>query len=319
MQKITDILQLIRCQNLIFITILLWVMEKWVAVPLLDKQYYGEQLPWYILLLLIIATVCVAAGGYVQNDYFDVKIDRINRPDNLIVTNTVSKPAAMRLGWILSAVGVLCGLIVAGLIKSWSLALIYVFVPGLLWFYSSSYKRRFLIGNLVVAFVAALTPMVIALANVGMLRKLYGPLVNYTTLPHDLYTWLGGFAIFAFLCTLIREIIKDIQDQMGDREMECHTLPVRLGDMWTKVIVTILIVLTMALIVYVWYAVLPFPHNWRSLSTRYMLFGMQIPFACELWLLWAARIPSDYKGAQGLMKLIMFLGMLFSFVIMRLL
>ena len=68
MQKINDILRLIRCTNLIFITILLWVMEKWVAVPLLEAQYYDEQLPWWMLLLLIVATVCIAAGGYVFND-----------------------------------------------------------------------------------------------------------------------------------------------------------------------------------------------------------------------------------------------------------
>lgn len=317
MQKINDILRLIRCTNLIFITILLWVMEKWVAVPLLEAQYYDEQLPWWMLLLLIVATVCIAAGGYVVNDYFDVKIDRINRPDQLIVTNTVSKTVALRLGWILSGGGMLVGIAAAWYVRSWSLGIIFLLVPGLLWFYSSSYKRRFLLGNLVVALVSGLAPMVIAFANVGMLRKLYPLLLPYTTLQHDLYAWLGGFALFAFLCTLIREIIKDMQDQMGDRELECHTLPIRLGDKWTKVIVTILILLTMSAIGYVWYALLPFPRVWGSLSTRYMVFGLQVPLACEIWLLWAAKIPSDYRSAQLLMKFIMFIGMLFSFVIMR--
>lgn len=317
MQKINDILRLIRCTNLIFITILLWVMEKWVAVPLLEAQYYNEQLPWWMLLLLIVATVCIAAGGYVVNDYFDVKIDRINRPDQLIVTNTVSKTAALRLGWILSGIGMLVGIAAAWCVRSWSLGIIFLLVPGLLWFYSSSYKRRFLLGNLVVALVSGLAPMVIAFANVGILRKLYPLLLPYTTLQHDLYAWLGGFALFAFLCTLIREIIKDMQDQMGDRELECHTLPIRLGDKWTKIIVTALILLTMSAIVYVWYALLPFPHIWGSLSTRYMVFGLQVPLACEIWLLWAAKIPSDYRSAQLLMKFIMFIGMLFSFVIMR--
>lgn len=317
MQKINDILRLIRCSNLIFIGILLWVMEKWVAVPLLEAQYYDEQLPWWLLLLLIVATICIAAGGYVVNDYFDVKIDRINRPDQLIVTNTVSKTVALRLGWILSGVGMLVGIAAAWCVHSWSLGIIFLLVPGLLWFYSSSYKRRFLLGNLVVALVSGLAPMVIAFANVGMLHKLYPLLLPYTTLQHDLYAWLGGFALFAFLCTLIREIIKDMQDQMGDRELECHTLPIRLGDKWTKVIVTILILLTMSAIVYVWYVLLPFPHIWGALSTRYMVFGLQVPLACEIWLLWAAKIPSDYRSAQLLMKFIMFIGMLFSFVIMR--
>lgn len=316
-EKLTAYFRLLRVENLLFIAILLWVMEKWVAVPLLDALRFGEQLPWYILLLLIAATVCIAAGGYVMNDYFDVKIDRINRPGQLVVTRTVSRTAAIRLGWILSGAGIVCGLAVAWLVRSWSLALVFVFVPGLLWFYSASYKRRFLVGNLVVAFVSSLTPLLIAFANAGLLRRRYGEILAYTPLEHTLYMWLGGFAVFAFLCTLIREIVKDMQDQTGDREMECRTLPIKLGDNPTKIIVTVLVVLTMALIVWVWYALLPFPHTWHSLSTRYMVFGLLVPFACELVLLWSARIPSDYRSAQQLVKLIMFLGMLFSFVIMR--
>lgn len=294
-------------------------MEKWVAVPVLDRLQFGEQMPAMLLVLLILATLCIAAGGYVINDYFDVKIDRINRPDKQIVTQSIRKTAAMRLSWALSGVGILCGLGAAFWTRSWSLAIVFVAVPGLLWFYSSSYKRLFLIGNLVIAFLSALTPMVIALANVGLLRRYYADILPYTSLEHDLYLWLGGFALFAFLCTLVREIVKDMQDQMGDRELECHTLPIRLGDRWTKIIVTVIVLIIIGLLAYLWYAVLPFPHVWRSLSTRYFVFGLLIPLLCELWLLWAARIPSDYRSAQGLMKLIMFLGVLYAFVIQRML
>ena len=95
-------MRLVRWSNLLFLAALIWLMEKWVAVPILDAAAFGEQLPGYMLLLLILATVGIAAGGYVINDYFDVKIDRINRPDELIVTNTVSKPAAMKLSLCLS-------------------------------------------------------------------------------------------------------------------------------------------------------------------------------------------------------------------------
>ncbi len=316
-EKIAAYGRLVRIGNLAFVGILIWVMEKWVAVPLLDQFRFGEQLPWYALWLLIAGTVCVAAGGYVVNDYFDVKIDRINRPDKVVVTQFISKPAAMRLSLILSGVGMLCGLAAAMCVRSLSLAIIFLIVPGLLWFYSSSYKRLFLLGNLTIALISALTPLVVAFANVDVLRMRYGSIMGYTTLIPDLYHWLGGFALFAFLCTLIREIIKDLQDQMGDRELECHTLPIRLGDFWTKIIVTVLLLLTIGLVVYIWLCALPFPHAWDTLTTRYTVFGILIPMACELWLLWAAKIPSDYRSTQQLMKLIMFLGMLFSIVILR--
>ena len=158
-----------RWSNLLFLTALVWLMEKWVAVPILDQAAFGEQLPWYLLLLLILATVFIAAGGYVINDYFDVKIDRINRPDELIVTRSVSKPAAMRLSLCLSGFGIVCGLITAVLLRSFTLGILFVAIPGLLWFYSSSYKRLFMIGNIIIALLAGLTPMVVALANTAQL------------------------------------------------------------------------------------------------------------------------------------------------------
>ena len=124
--------------------------------------------------------------------------------------------------------------------------------------------------------------------------------------------------MFAFLLTWIREIIKDMQDQMGDRELECHTLPIVWGEMWTKVFVTALIVLTVATIGHIWYHVLPFDKSWMSLSTRYIVLGILIPLLSSLWLLWSAKISSDYKTCQQVIKYTMLMGMLYSFVIARL-
>ena len=174
MELFKDIMRLVRWSNLLFLAALVWLMEKWVAVPILDNAAFGEQLPWYLLLLLILATVFIAAGGYVINDYFDVKIDRINRPDELIVTRSISKPAAMRLSIILSGTGIVCGLIAAVLLRSLTIGMLFILIPGLLWFYSSSYKRLFMVGNLIIALLAATTPMLVAMANALMLVKIEG-------------------------------------------------------------------------------------------------------------------------------------------------
>ena len=310
-------MRLVRWSNLLFLSALVWLMEKWVAVPVLDRAAFGEQLPWFTLLLLMAAVVLTAAGGYVINDYFDVKIDRINRPDAIVVTRSVSKPAAMRLSVGLSITGALCGIAVAWLLRSMTLGIIFVLVPGLLWFYSSSYKRLLMIGNLTISLLAGLTPLVVAMANVAQLRLLYGSILPYTTLEHDLYAWLGGFALFAFLLTWIREIIKDLQDQMGDRELECHTLPIVWGELWTKIFVTVLLCGTLALIAWLWYSVLPFPHTWNNLSTRYIALGITVPLLSVVWLLWAAKIPSDYKTCQQVVKFTMLIGMLYSICLLR--
>lgn len=324
MDKLRDYLTLVRWQNLLMTGIVLYVMEKWVATPILRAAYFGEQLPWWVLMLLIAATMLIAAGGYVINDYFDVKIDAINRPDKLIVTRGVSKQQAMRLFQVLTAAGILCGLIVAGVLRSWIIALVFIFVPGLLWFYSASYKRQLIVGNMIVALVAALCPLLIAFSNVAQLRLRYAnvngiDVLGLTTLPHDIYLWIGGFAAFAFIGTYIREVIKDLQDQMGDRELECHTLPIVCGEQPTKIIVTALILLMTAAIVWLAWWVIPFPGGWSSLHGKYVILGMLIPIVCELWLLWNARISSDYQVAQSVMKFILLMGVLYSFVINRML
>ncbi len=319
MELFKDIMRLVRWSNLLFLAALVWLMEKWVAVPVLNRFAFGEQLPWYELLLLTLAIVLIAAGGYVINDYFDVKIDRINRPDELIVTRTVSKPAAMQLSVALSSAGALCGVASAVLLRSWTIGSVFILVPGLLWFYSSSYKRLFMVGNLTIALLAAMTPMMVAMANVAQLQLLYATILPYTTLVHDLYAWLGGFALFAFLLTWVREIVKDMQDQMGDRELECHSMPVVWGELWSKIFVTALLVFTLAVIGHLWYRVLPFPTGWSSLSTRYILFGIVIPILGSLGLLWSAKIPSDYKTCQQLVKFTMLLGMLYSICVVRML
>lgn len=315
MDTIRNILQLVRWSNLFFLGALIYVMEKWVVVPILDDVAFGEQLPWYILLLIAAATILIAAGGYVINDYFDIKIDRINRPDQLIVTQYISKENAMRLSIGLSGVGMVCGLVAAWLLRSSAIAILFAIIPGLLWFYSSSYKRLLIIGNVTIALLSALSPMMIAIANVAQLQLKYSTILPYTTLEHDIYAWVGGFSLFAFLLTWIREIVKDLQDQMGDRELECHSMPIVWGNIVTKIVVTALIVLTTVLIGWFWYSLLPFDHSWQSFSTRYIVLAIIIPLWGALWLLWAAKIPSDYRTCQQVLKLTMFLGMLYSFVL----
>lgn len=308
-------LKLVRWYNLIFTAIIIWLMEKMVVVAILNKALFYEQLPGWMFYMLMLAVVFIAAGGYAINDYFDVKIDVINRPEKLIVTRSLSKQQAMICHQLMTAIGVILGLIVSAVLKSWTLAIIFIFIPGLLWFYSSSYKRQFFVGNLIVATAAGITPMVIAFANVAYLKLKYGDLMNYTTITTDIYTWVGGFAFFAFLTTLSREIIKDLQDQIGDRELECHTLPIIIGEKWTKVVVSVLLLLILAFAFYAVYFLMPFGKEWGSVAMRYYIFGLFLPMICEFYLLFSAQLTQDYKNAQTLLKFIMLVGVLFSVVI----
>lgn len=298
--RFTSFCQLIRWPNLLFIAIIIWVMERVLAKPFMELWNPVTPLPAWVLVLLIVAVVSIAAAGYAVNDYFDIKIDRINRPDKLLVTTVFSKDQTIRLVYILMALGIAAGAVVAVWAKSWTIGFIFPIVAGLLWFYSASYKRQFLIGNLIVAFVAALVPMLILLIH----------------MPYS-GIWLpvfGAYALFAFLLTLIREIIKDLQDQVGDREFECHSLPIVLGEIWTKIIVTLLILLTMAALIYSAWFIPKLAEPWGDIQ-RYIALALLTPLAGDIALLWAAKIPSDYRSAQGLIKFVMFMGVMSAFVL----
>ena len=314
-EKIKPYLQLLRIGNLAFLAILLYVMEKWVVVPLLHLEKFPEQMPWWILVLLILSTICIAAGGYVINDYFDVKIDRINRPDDMVVTRVISREGAMRWFYVLTAVGITTGLATAWWAHSWNLLFIYVVIPGLLWFYSASYKRMLLVGNLIVAFISALVPLIVAIIHADYLQHLYGDSLAYTPIIGQLYIWLGGFALFSFLLTWAREVVKDMEDIEGDREMECRTMPIVWGETASKVVVTILVVATMALVSYIAWFVLPFPMEWSTLTSRFVVFGLLVPMVCVLVLLWFARSKRELHTVQQVLKFAMFLGTMFSYVI----
>ena len=173
----------------------------------------------------------------------------------------------------------------------------------------------FLVGNLVVAFASAIVPLLVAIANADYLHHLYQNALAYSPIVGELYVWTGGFAAFAFLLTWVREIVKDIEDIEGDREMECRTLPIVWGDKVAKIIATILLVVIATLIVYILFAVLPFSHEWKSLPTRYVVFGLIVPILCSIILLWAANNRTEYHRVQTIIKFAMFMGMLFSYVI----
>ncbi len=302
-------LKIVRIQNLLFIILIQYIISQFVLNPLLLAHGFNIATDSFPLILLIIATVFIAAGGYVLNDYFDQKIDIINKPNRVIVGRDISQRQAMLLHQILTAVGVLSGLWLSLQIKSATMAFIMVVVPGLLWFYSASYKRQLIIGNVVVAFVASLSVLLVGYTEVALLSLHFSDLVYSTNLPREIYGWTAGFAVFAFLLTWIREIIKDMQDERGDRELECHTMPIVWGRLKTLLFLAVLIVLTILMLLFANHHFIRFE---TKLSMYYFLCGICLPLCILFLLLIRARKPEDYRAASRLVKFVMFVGVLYA-------
>ena len=208
------------------------------------------QLPVSLFSLLVIATVCIAAGGYAINDYFDRNIDRINKPDSMVVGTRIFPRHAMAYHLFFTVAGIVIGTGVSLRIGQLYLSLVFFMVSGLLWFYSTIYKRELLLGNIIVALLTALVPFIVLLFELPLLAKEYGSQVN--PISHYLMIWVLGFALFAFLLNLIREIVKDTEDFEGDQAFGKRTIPVAWGLKAAHWIPLVLITFTVALLTIAW-------------------------------------------------------------------
>lgn len=309
-------IKLVRLQNLVFILLIQWMMQQFIIVPILQINGIDNSGSFFCFFLLTTATFLIAAGGYVLNDYFDVKIDAINKPDKQIVGRFIPKQKAMLLYQVLTVMGIITGITLSWLLRTYSIALIFIAVPGLLWFYSASYKRQFIIGNIIVAFLAGLTVFIIGITEMVMLQNKFGLLIYQTEIPQQIYGWTGGFALFAFLLTWIREIIKDMQDIHGDRELECRTMPIVWGMQKSKLFTWILIFFTIILLFATSLYYIPFK---GALTLKYLIYGIVLPLLVLSYLLYKAKHPNDYHQASALSKFIMLIGLLYTFIVYYLL
>ncbi len=307
-------LKIIRWKNSVFVVLIQILMYYALVIPILQSFGFNvdDLFQSYHFLLLLISTTAITAGGYVINDYFDLKIDRINKPEKIIIDKEISKKNAMILYQILTIGGTIAGLILAFFLKSYTLALIFLFTPGLLWFYSASYKRQFLIGNLIVALLASLSVFIVAIFAITQLENSYDKqILAQTPISTQIFFWIGCFSLFAFLLTLIRELIKDMEDVEGDREMECRTVPIVWGEKRSKIVVTSLISLTIIMLI----IALGFFHSQNDkISSNYILFALVLPLLYLIYEVIRAKTVEDFHTASTLSKVIMLVGVLYSLI-----
>ena len=274
-----------------------------------NSSHMCLQSSWFDFFMLVTATVLITAGGYVINDYFDIKTDLINR-GKVIVGSKISRRKAMMWHNILNIVGVAAGLYVsikAGYIWMGGLFLV---VSGLLYFYSASYKRQFLIGNLLVALLTAMVPMLVVVFEAPVLYQYYA--INALKIPDIsiIFFWVGGFAIFAFLTTLSREIIKDIEDFEGDVAYGRNTIPVVIGILTSKIVSISLIIITLVLLYLVWYFFLN-----DLITLLYISIAVALPMMYIILQVIISQSRKQLHSASRMMKIVMLSGILYSVVV----
>ena len=314
-------LKLIRWQNLLMVVLTMVLMRYAVLAPVISKigviliKGSGEeipmslQFPWYDFILLVAATVFITAGGYVINDYFDIKTDLINK-GKVIVGTKIPRRKAMMWHSILNVAGVSAGFYISYKAGYIWLGTMFLMVSGLLYFYSASYKRQFLIGNIIVALLTAMVPLLVVFYEWPALYKYYT--INAIRLPqiNFIIYWVGGFALFAFLTNLIREIIKDIEDFEGDSAYGRNTVPVVIGVLSSKIVSISLIILTIIML----YLVCYFFVN-DTITFIYLSAMIVLPLLFVIYKLVISSEKKQLHSASRIMKIVMFTGVLYSIVV----
>lgn len=304
-------LKLIRIQNLLIVVVTQYLMRYAVIEPILEVNNFELQMTNFEFFVLVFATICLTAGGYVINDYFDTKTDSLNRPGTVVVGKSITRRSAMTIHMTFNILGVIAGFYVSYKIGLYQLGLIFLIVSGMLWYYSTTYKRQFLIGNILVAVLTGLVPLMVVLFEMPELNRTYRDILlnNHANLNH-VFFWVAGFSFFAFITTLTREIIKDTEDFEGDSAYGRNTLPIMLGIKWTKIIIAVLILITLASIGIIYLKFL----TGSVLTLWYISLAVVIPFVVLIFKLIKADSKADYHFASIFMKFIMLAGILYSLI-----
>jgi 4-hydroxybenzoate polyprenyltransferase len=232
------------------------------------------------LFLLSISTIAIAAGGYIINDYYDVKIDYINKPDRVVIGKNITRRYAILFHVMLSAFG-----IVVGAYLSWRIGAVNVVSVFLLWLYSNSLKRLPFIGNLTVAFLTGL--------SVYLVELFY----------RSGNSLVAIYALFAFFMTLIREVIKDMEDLKGDNSFGCKTLPIIWGIRKTKILLYVILIIFAGVVIMM-------NQLYRALPFKYHLVFLFVPLLWLLYRLIRADMKKDFTRLSIFCKVIMMLGIL---------
>ena len=287
---------LIRYKNLLMV-LLTMILTKYA---LINSFISDPSLTSIDFIILSLSILCITAGGYIINDLFDIEADTINKPLKVYISKSISKKNAWVIYLLSSTLGVILGIYLSVIKNSDFLSFYFIGTTLLLFLYSVLLKKLVFIGNLCISLLVALP-----------IYLLYKFDSNNITISNILQYFLLSIAIFyymffAFLTTMIREIIKDIEDINGDYMVKLKTLPILIGKTRAR---NISIFLSIVLLLFLFLV----SSNY-FISNKYFLGIIMLMLSTVvvyfIFKSWIATTKKQFQYLSNLMKLIMFIGIL---------
>lgn len=309
------IFRLIRIPNLLIIALTMVLMRYCIIQPIFIRYYIDLEFPTLLFMLLVLTVVLIAAAGYMINDYFDVKTDLVNRPDKVIIGKHIKASKVYLAYFVINFIALGISFYLSVSVGVTSMTFLFPLAMGLLWFYSTTYKRQLLTGNILVSIIVAGVPLLVALYEMPLIhvKYLHYPLA-YSILLKIIAAWCGTYALFAFIVNLIRELVKDIEDFEGDIAFGRTTLPIAFGLKTSKIVVVSLIAVTIVIIEVVFIFLLE-PNKLDLITFVYFHMLLIIPLLIAAILIFMANQKKHYTIISLIIKLVMVSGLLYAIVV----
>jgi len=294
-------LRLIRWKNLLMILYILILIKYFFFAALNIPTFLNN----YQFALFVISILSTSAAGYIINDIEDIKIDKINKPKRVIIDSFLSKDKAFNIYFGFNIIGLVLGFYLSYLIDHVNFAFIYVVSSLLLYQYAVSLKKSFIIGNIIISTLAALSIFTIALYDLL-------PIITDENkeLILQAFEIIIVYSLFAYIITLIREIVKDIEDIEGDRKFGVKSLAIELGNGIAKKTSSILAIFPLIAIFYYSVSFL----SQQTYSIVYIMIFIELPLLYFIVKINFAQKKEDFKKMSLLLKIIMFTGISSIFV-----
>lgn len=303
MPKIFAFFRLVRWLNLLIIALSMFLFQFCIVRLYLDAADTSPTLTWPYFSLLVLATVLIAAAGNAANDYFDFELDRAYKPDRVIIGRYFSLDTVFGIQLGLNVAGVLCGFFLSYRFGNLRLGYIFLSSAALLWLYAQILKRYILIGNLVVAGLSAFV-FVLPVLFEQHLSDFFAS--EHLLLARSIIlTELKWYFLFAFVVSLIREMVKDAEDKEGDAAFGMRSLAVVLPLALVNgliVLLSLAVMLALAILQFYFWKQGLHGHFW------FTLFFVQFQLLINLFLAITARTKADYHNLSVFYKLLMFFG-----------
>lgn len=304
MRLIAAFIKTTRPLNLFFIALTQFLFHQYIIHSVLIKAGQLPIINGLNYYLLTAASICIAAAGYIINDYFDVNIDQINKPSGNAIDSIISRRWAIAWHFALSTIGVLLSAYIWWRTRLWFIPLVNTICVMLLFGYSVSLKRKLLSGNILISLLTAWVILILMLAEVwpgsGHSQEIKVRIIRFGFL----------YAGFAFIISLIREAVKDMEDMQGDAKHGCKTMPIVWGVNATKVYVAVWLTVIIAAITILQFYVLQY--KWW-LPIAYSVVLIILPLVYFLYLLRKSKNEKDFLNLSSLAKFIMLTGILSMF------